>query len=274
MSLISVDYNSLFPNGDLRERRLVITDPNNNADYLDGIPLYIDGEISLKFSSRYESIYESEPNTLLTMLAGAIDKPISGQFAVQGAQIWKSTDPLEISVEAKLMMKNDGKKDVVEPALKLAELCLPSIGNKFGKLSKLTDVKAKCLIPPGPNIQAILSEVKINGIIKGSRGTYDVQIGWLKLHNCIIKEASPTFSKTVDEDGFPISAEISISIITVSIPTKEVLESMRKEIESQVSIDSVVGMFGKVGDEISEKVENALSKPFDKIKNKLSYLNV
>lgn len=263
MSLISIDYNDLFPNGTLNERRLVITDPYENKDYLGGVPLYIDGDISLKFSSQFSSISESEPTTLLNMLSAATDKALSGQFAIQGAQIWKSTDPLEISIEAKLIMKDSGKTDVVEPALKLAKICLPSIGRGFKKMSELTNIKLKCLIPPGPNIQSILSEVKTNGNIKGSRGTYDVQIGWLKLHNCIIKEASPTFSKTVDEDGFPVSAEISMSIVTQTIPTKESVEQMIDEVEVQSVTNSVVNQISKIGDEIS-----------DKIKEKLSFLNI
>lgn len=257
MGLIKVDYKNLFPNGNLPERRLIIKDVDDK-DYLEGIPIYIDGDISLNFSSEYSSIYESTPSTLLNLIASSTDKPLSGQFAVQGAQIWKSTSPLEINITAKLMMNDDAKEDVVKPALKLAKLCLPSLGGQDKE--KSLNKKLKCLIPPGPNIQALLS-VATDGTIGNSKGVYTIKIGWLTLPNCIIKESSPTFSKTVDVDGFPISAEINLSICTVMIPTKDFIENILKTIEKQRKLtdDSLIGNLVDTADQLSEKIKNKLS---------------
>ena len=203
-------------------------------------PLYMVDEVSLKFSSSYGNIWDATPNNLMNLLSSTFNFP-SGQFNVQGMQIWNKTEPLEFSFTAKLiMLENGGYEDVVKPALRLSQLCLPKTSTLFKTNTNNNESNAikkymniTTLIPPGPNLATILEKSGLsndtslsNWASEVSTGTFNVDYGWLHITDAIIKNVTPTFSKVLDEDGFPTSATIDIEVSTCAIPTVEMVQSI------------------------------------------------
>lgn len=235
-----IGLSQLFPNGTIQEEKLLHIRRKDGGDIV-GAPLVLDEnqQISLKFSSQFASVWDAEPNGLLNMLAGSLDLP-SGQTAVQGAQVWQKTEPLDFSIQAHLyMIDAGGLEDVVKPSLTLSQLCLPSektmfnINMEVGK-NESTQINITTLIPPGPNLQAILqaggqgNAAFIEGDWKssGQHGTFSVDIGWLHLDNVIIKGVTPTYSSVVDELGYPIECTLDIEFSTLFIPTTDMVANM------------------------------------------------
>lgn len=227
----------LFPHGELKERQLKIKDYQGNVI---GSPLIIDGDISLNFDSTYGSVWDATPNNLLNLVSASTGLP-SGQTAVQGAQIWQKTEPLTISLTAHLEMVTNGFTDVVQPALILSQLCLPSQDTvlSLGGLFDLAKEEKKVmnvttLIPPGPNLQTLLKDgglLQGNWSIKGGHGVYQLEIGWLHLDNMLVKSVNPTFSKTCDELGFPVSCDISFEFTTLLVPTTDMIADIMSAIK-------------------------------------------
>ena len=97
-------------------------------------PLIMNDELSIKVNSKYGELWQSTPNDFMNLLAGAFGIP-NGQFALQGVQIWQSTDPINISITVNLEMDTDSYEDVIVPTKDLMSLVLPEksemvIGNK------------------------------------------------------------------------------------------------------------------------------------------------
>lgn len=206
------------------------------------VPLFFEDDFSIKASSKFGSIWDAEPNNLLSLLAssagGITDKILpSGQFAMQGSQIWQSTDPLTFSFSASLYMIDSGLNDVVKPAMALVQTCLPTKAEMSNDINiGKVNIKLTTLIPPGPNLQAILNTSGVTNkntgesfFKNGARGTYTLKIGrFLTIPNVIITSAEPTFSKICDEDGYPISASIDFEITTMEIATTDMITNMVK----------------------------------------------
>lgn len=225
-----------IPNG----RQILIKDGNDKP--IINVPLIFDGELSLKTSSDFGSIWDAEPNNLMSLVASSVEignfKMPSGQFALQGAQIWQKTEPLEFTIKTNLYMDKDGFNDVVKPSLVLMQTCLPmkeTIAERDNIMG--LNVALQTLIPPGPNLQAILStsgmisgDSKIMQDIKNKvRGTYTLEIPPnFIFNNIIIKEVDVTFSKTLDEKGYPISASVDIEFRTMEIATTDMINRILK----------------------------------------------
>ena len=218
---------------------------DDSGSIIGNTPLILDDEFSIKVNSKYGQLWESSPNNLMTLLSNSFNIP-SGQFALQGAQIWQSTDPISISFNVSLEMDFDPYLDVVEPALILMQTCIPtyangSEGGVLGKtetmIEKHFNLKLKTLIPPGPNIQSlvqIMSSDKNNIVSKliskrnGAKGLYTVKIGFATFNNVIITSVEPTFSKeyslsTSKQKKFPVSANLSIEMSTMEVATTNMI---------------------------------------------------
>lgn len=230
-----------------RGRKLKIT---QNGNDIISQTLYIDGEFDLKTSSNFNSLWKASSNSLLNIVSSSFSfggKSLpSGQFAMQGVQVWESTEPLEFTIPAHLYMNDDAFTDVVAPAMALVNLSLPtkskSIIGKDGKINIGTyTINLTTLIPPGPNIEAILqangsaTDDKKFGSLESvkSKGVFTVKIAdYVTIPNVIIKGVDAQFSKTLDEKGYPIECELSFEFRTLEIATTDmldnILESMRK----------------------------------------------
>lgn len=234
------------------QHRLVeIFKNGTKTSIIKNVPLIIDDEVGFKVSSKYGEIWQGSSNSLLTLLSSTIGTP-SGQFALQGMQIWNSTDPLKISFKVHVEMDTDALNDVIQPVRTLMCVVLPHYadgitieaddseltkkskeamisGNAW--IEKHFNLKLKTLIPPGPNLQTILSAMSTN---KDSNNinipnTYDIKVGWAKFRNMIITSVDPTFSKDVcyiGDNPYPISAEISIEASSIEIATTNMIEGL------------------------------------------------
>jgi|WetSurMetagenome_2_1015567.scaffolds.fasta_scaffold75634_2 hypothetical protein len=238
-----LDYTSYFvPNG----RELIIKSGGKNIfdafSNAKDIHLLLTEGASLKVSSKYTNLIDIKTSPLLNLLSstfkvGDTSLP-SGQFALQGLQIWESTDPISFSLDVKLNMVNSGKDDVLKPALHLMKATLPSKNSE-------SSLFGQCLIPPGPNIgkilelsgldaqglqqaiSAVMGGVGIPLEMKDPSGTFIVEVGsFLKIENVIITDIEPKFSEELDEDYCPISCDLSIGFQTAEVATVQMLENM------------------------------------------------
>ena len=141
-------------------------------------------------------------------------------------------------------MDKDPFVDVIEPAFTLMQTCVPSMGEmtKFVNdfVEEKLNLKLKTLIPPGPNIQTLVTlmkndkEIGNNLLAKNGneRGVYNVKIGFVKFNNIIIKGVEPTFSKTVAPSNIkggkllPISVDLSINMCTMEVATTNMLNTI------------------------------------------------
>jgi hypothetical protein len=197
--------------------------------------LIYDDDIQLNIKSKYGTLVESAGNNFLTLLSGAniFGQTISGQFAIQGFQIWQETDPLTFNLAINLYMNTSALNDVVKPSLYIASLIVPSTTTDKGKNSWN-------LIPPGPNLSALLEKMGLGstatdlenkGVLKQSTGVFNIKIGdYLSIPDVIITGAEPVFSKVLVEDESgklaPISCKMGLEFSTASVATKEMLQKL------------------------------------------------
>ena len=214
-------------------------------------PLILDDEFSIKTSSKFGQLWEGSSNNFMSLLSNSFNLP-SGQFALQGAQIWQSTDPINISIKCKVEMDTDPYSDVIVPTFVLMQTTLPKIResvqeNFEGTETKLIDLnlKLKTLIPPGPNLQTLINLMKkgnqtasksksllASNENEGMNGVYNVKIGFCTFKNVIITSVEPTFSKTYatsiakSNKKFPISADLSIEMTTMEVATTDMIKDL------------------------------------------------
>ena len=186
---------------------------------------------ALSISSTYKNLVEAQGSTLLTLLSGATNGMIpSGQFALQGLQIWESTDVMEFSLTVSLYMVDDAKQDVVIPAISLSKICVPTYArNKEGS-------QGWGLIPPGPNIVTILNLVGADAVaskfssednrnMANTGSLLSVQIGnYLRIDRVVMTKVEPTFSEILDENYIPTSCTLDITFRTVEVVTTDMLQ--------------------------------------------------
>ena len=220
----------------------------DNSSVTGSIPLILEDELSIKVSSKYGELWEASPNNFMNLLSSSFGLP-SGQFALQGVQIWQSTDPIELSINASLEMDTDSYKDVIAPTVALMNTVLPSkntksqIGEDGGFLEKaITNLKLKTLIPPGPNLQAIwraVSNGDANDVVskalahfkKGENGVYNVKIGYAYFNNVIIKNVEPSFSSEMSYSEsqmsyYPSRASLSLEMMTMEVATTDMMNNI------------------------------------------------
>lgn len=219
-----------------KHKLVVIKDSNNNSKCSN---LIYDDDLSFKLTSSFGNLWDAHGNNLMTMLSsGSKGKIPSGQFVMQGMQIWQSTDPLSFSLGCKLETVNNAYNDVYVQSMNLAQLCLPyKSKNSKGQ----TNGMLATLVPPGPNLIKILTEgfEKISDLMaklnvgEESKGTYNIDVGQhFHFKNVIITSCQPTFSKFVDEDGYPMSADIELEFSTCEIATTDMIADIQQSAQS------------------------------------------
>lgn len=212
------------------------------------VPMILDDDYSIKASSKFGQLWEASPNNLMNLLANSANIP-SGQFALQGAQIWQSSEPLSLDVTANLYMNTDSYTDVVCSVKNLMCTCLPTMTSRSSKglagaTEKLVEdkigIQLKTLIPPGPNIQSIISTMsastrrggQLNSAVRGgAKGLYYVKIGTFRLYNALVVDVNPTFSKEVSfspskQNYYPISASVQVTISSFEIATTDMISGL------------------------------------------------
>ncbi len=200
--------------------------------------LYFTDELVLRFNSTFEDLIQVKSSTLLNLLSGWTNGVIpSGQFAVQGLQVWKETDPLEFSLSVELHMVDSGREDVVKPALALSKLCLPSYG------PGVNGKQGFFLVPPGPHMGTIISGLT-SGSFTGQQvygqestgksigqggGILTVKIGeYISLPAVVVTKSEPTFSNILDEEFMPVSCKIEMTFRTIEVASRLMITQIIK----------------------------------------------
>ena len=215
---------------------------NANGSITGEHPLILDDDYSIKTSSKYGQLWEGSSNNLMSLLSSSYNLP-SGQFALQGLQIWQSTDPITLDFTVRLEMDDNPYLDVVCPCLVLMNTVLPKLSNGtegiLGQTEQLVEkhfnIKLKTLIPPGPNIQSIVQTMSANSNANplasndGKSGVYNLNLGFLKFKNVIITSVEPKFSKEVSyylNKPYPVNAEVSMSVSTMEVATTNMISQI------------------------------------------------
>lgn len=204
------------------------------------VDLFVDDEVSIKASSKFGQLWEAQPSNIMNLLSGSFGLP-SGQFALQGAQIWQSTEPLSFNITGHLYADKNAYEDVILKTEALMSCALPTYSggskmmceaNEF--LESKMNLQLKTLIPPGPNIQTLLSSMSTNNNTNASsqgKGTYDIKIGCFTFANVIITGVQPTFSKMPTVASYkskisipcPIKVDIDLEFVTMEVATTDMI---------------------------------------------------
>lgn len=207
-------------------------------------PLILDDDLSIKVNSKFGELWQSSSNNFMTLASSLFGIP-NGQFTLQGVQIWQSTDPITINIDVDIEMDRDPYEDVIVPVQTLMSLVLPKKSKMvMGNEKSNSNLKISTLIPPGPNVQAIVNSMKddskfselasnlLENFSQGSRGVYNVTIGYVNFVNVIITSAEPTFSKEMSYSTlrqnklYPVSAKVSLEISTMEMATTDMVATM------------------------------------------------
>lgn len=202
--------------------------------------LFVDDEVSIKASSKFGQLWEAQPSNIMNLLSGSFGFP-SGQFALQGAQVWQSTEPLSFNITGHLYADKSAYEDVILTTKVLMSCVLPTYsgGNKMlceanEFLESKMNLQLKTLIPPGPNIQTLLNAMSANGSSSQVKGTYDIKIGCFTFTNVIMTSVQPTFSKMPTIASYksrtsipcPIKADIDLEFVTMEVATTDMINGI------------------------------------------------
>jgi len=220
-----------------------------------GIQMYMEDALSVRASSQWDAPFQSIQegasdlanaiNTFGSLIGAfrgeesedaSLINPskwnLSFQTKYATFQVWKYSEPIafNISVTFFLGMADiyDVKKEVIIPVSRLMKLVLPTESTKdktiFERLTKL--------IAPGPSMDDLVSAVfegdAIQKVDFGSKESFiTVRMGkFLRLEDCFISSVEPTFSETLTDDGYPVSASVQIGISTLTVATTNMIDSM------------------------------------------------
>lgn len=169
--------------------------------------VHIEANIPETFSFGVQSNYDAVlPTSIRDVVNGGIANAASAAFKFNrvlqalSQQIWQSSSPIEISLPLLFDAKEDAKKEVRDPIVKLMAMCLPYKASKG-------DV---ALTPPGP----VLS--------KPDFGRLSLRIGrFFYIHSVVLVDANPTFDTRLNAQGIPISATCDITVRTINTPSQE-----------------------------------------------------
>jgi hypothetical protein len=151
-------------------------------------------------------------------IIGAAVKSIFGfggsfHFKQLGTQIWKSTQPAEISIGVTFDRISNAETDIMDAVKYFCAFPLPA-ENSIGNLT-----------PPGPSfIEGIGLDDILNRYREPKAGdTYvNFTIGNMKFYRYLMTHAEPTFNKFSDDSGYPISATIAFTFISMWTATKNI----------------------------------------------------
>ena len=226
---------------DIPNTRLLKVFEHNRSGTL--ATLFVDDEVSIKASSKFGQLWEAQPSNIMNLLSGSFGLP-SGQFALQGAQIWQSTEPLSFNITGHLYADKNAYKDIILTTKALMSCALPTYSGGSKMMSEANEfleskmnLQLKTLIPPGPNIQTLLDSMSVNnntGAKSRGKGTYDIKIGCFTFANVIITGVQPTFSKMPTVASYkskisipcPIKVDIDLEFVTMEVATTDMINGI------------------------------------------------
>lgn len=194
----------------------------SSGSLITGVPLILEEDVTISLSSSFAPLVDSGPASNLIGLLGNLSADtlgfgFSGQFKQAGFQVWKGTDPLQITFNVGLYMKTDALVDVIRPAKALMRIPLPLEGDdgntgSFG------------LTPPGPSILEVFREGSGNTSAVSGKNISVVIGNTINLKKAIIKSVEPTFSSETDENDYPIWCKLKVDISSIYTATASMVD--------------------------------------------------
>ncbi len=192
----------------------------NGSEILPKIPFILEAELALTLQSDFGPPVPVPPMQLANLVGALTDKAFdigfSSQYKQFGLQTWKSTSPVVFTINLSFYVgiaeEYNAYLEVMEPIKTLMKLPLPS------------ETKRGMLIPPGPTLaNAFKGETakKLSNFIS-------IEIGnTFRVTNALIQKVDPVFSKEKNQNGFPMSGKVAITVMSVMSATKEMMDENR-----------------------------------------------
>jgi hypothetical protein len=206
--------------------------PKGSIVDIDGIQGVLTEDITINLKSNFRLLASDFQNEITQMMdiAGAATRSLSGgqlgfssQFKQMTTQIWDKTDPARFSMNVEFhrvpFSKNSGPQDVsgknvMDTVKQFCSIPLPA------------ELEGGMLVPPGPSPIEGIGLDALKGGAKGANvsGYVNITIGSMKFHRILMEGAEPTFSKYVDDSGYPISCRVAFTFVSVWAATKSMVK--------------------------------------------------
>jgi hypothetical protein len=202
-------------------------------------------DVTITLQSEFADVMASQQNDVTHWLnvVGACARDLnllnggfSSQFKQYTTQVWQKSNPASFSllVEFNRIPVNGGSRcslSGAELVNKVRQLC-------YIPLPKENEKLLGNLIPPGPSLFQAFGKDKVDedstkeSLSKAdddaisntsSHGIVNVTIGKMVFRRLIMTKAVPTFSKWVDDEGYPISCRVDFDFKSVWAATQNML---------------------------------------------------
>ena len=186
-----------------------------------GIPLVIEEDITLSFSSNFEPLVGGTGSKALSAIGAAVRDAsggrigFSGQNKYMGFQVWQGSSPISFNATFGFYLGQSklysAVQEVYDPTMQLVRLVLPDVSF------------AGSLIPPGPSLFSLRE-----GGGEESAKYYRLSLTIakvLRIDNVVVTKAEPTFSNEVDEDGYPIWSKVAMDFQSVELANTGMLNT-------------------------------------------------
>jgi hypothetical protein len=185
-------------------------------------------KLAFSIKSRWDNFLGNlQDNMFFSVIDTALQvtKGISLNNPFLSRKIWKGTEPLIMQLNLKLVSYDDAYVDVWQPALRLLGMAVP---RQLGG----TGVKALAWEIPGPkpiDLSRVLKVFNIDDVTvsPNKAAPIFVRIGRLmRLDDLFITDIKFEFD-TALEDGYPISADVSMTVSTQDSANMNMLYAIR-----------------------------------------------
>lgn len=200
----------------------------NKAGALVGneVNLILQEDVSLGVESFWKSFvnpYSAVSESLSTAFQAISGGRLTAFHKVATRRIWTGTTPIKLSLNLKVVAKDDAEKEVVEPVKLLSSLALPR------------EAIAGFMAPPGPtpfSFSETFKAVGIGGEVQKAAKAWEekgmvteeitIQVGlFLIFTNVVVKSVDARFHSKFTPKGYPIAADVNIVFETYQVLTRE-----------------------------------------------------
>jgi hypothetical protein len=135
---------------------------------------------------------------------------MSIQAPIWQRKIWGGTKPLDLSIDCALVAAGNAKTDVYEPVYRLCQALLPRrvTAGMAGEINKALNLKGifEFMQAPGPSP---MSPTGAGDIVQVAVGNL------ITMNTCYLKSVRGRFSKSLDQNGYPLAAMLQVSFSAV-----------------------------------------------------------
>ena len=188
--------------------------------------LILQEDISLGVESFWKAFvnpYAGLSETMNAAFQAITGGRLSAFHRVATRRNWTGTTPLKLSLNLRLVAKNDAEKEVVCPVKMLSSLALPR------------EAAAGFVAPPGPSPYKILEGFRGSGrfgkMVEGMLRFFNekmivsenirIDVGmFLTFENVVVKSVDARFHSKFTPEGYPIAADVNIVFETYQILTR------------------------------------------------------